>query len=74
MTPRRVPEGTPLSQAEWDCMSEPTRRWVLEALAILGNDFDSDRTRDAGTDGSKGNGPSESQERTSRSIGEDRGA
>lgn len=35
MAHQQVPEGTPLSQREWDRLSEASRRWVLEALAAV---------------------------------------
>jgi TRAP-type C4-dicarboxylate transport system substrate-binding protein len=33
MTLQRPPEGSPLSQKEWDRLSDASRRWLLEAAA-----------------------------------------
>jgi len=33
MKPSGLPEGTPVTQREWECLSETMRRWVVEAAA-----------------------------------------
>jgi hypothetical protein len=31
----QIPEGTPIKQAEWDRLSEASRRWLVERAAEM---------------------------------------